>query len=144
MAPTDIDLEVTVPTHTRYLALIGNIAELLVREIEEYAGDRETLAYHLNLVLTEALANAIEHSLCCSPKQKLRVHIHVEGESLCIQVYDQGTGFDLDAVPQPDFDQLDERGRGIFFIRTLMDSVDYHRGSNGNCLEMHMKLARHS
>lgn len=144
MAQTDIDLEITVPNQTRYLSMIGNIAELLVREIEEFEGDRETLGYHLNLVLTEAMANAIEHSSCHSgalqPKQKLRVHLHIEGESLCIQVYDQGGGFDLELIPDPDFEQLDERGRGIFFIRSLMDSVDYHRSTTGNCLEMHMKL----
>jgi serine/threonine-protein kinase RsbW len=100
------------------------------------------LGYHLNLVMTEALANAIEHSgrIGSNHKQKLRVHIHIEGESLCIQVYDQGVGFDLELVPDPNFDCLDERGRGIFFIRSLMDSVDYHRCPTGNCLEMHMKL----
>jgi serine/threonine-protein kinase RsbW len=142
MSYTDIDLEITVPNQTRYLSLIGSIAELLVREIKEYAGDREALGYHLNLVLTEALANAIEHSGCrtTNHKQKLRVHIHIEGESLCIQVFDQGSGFDLELVPDPDFEGMDERGRGIFFIRSLMDSVNYHRSSNGNCLEMHMKL----
>jgi serine/threonine-protein kinase RsbW len=141
MSQTDIDLRIAVPPHTRYLSLVGNIAELLVHEIKEYAGDRDLLGYHLNLVLTEAMANVIQHTAPSDKRDTLRVHIHIEGEHLCIKVYDQGEGFDLKGVQSPDFEALDEGGRGIFVIRKLMDSVDYHKCAGGNVLEMHRKLA---
>ncbi|TAN49814.1 MAG: ATP-binding protein [Methylococcaceae bacterium] len=141
MNQTDIDLQIAVPPHTRYLSLIGNIAELLVHEIKEYAGDLDLLGYHLNLVLTEAMANVIQHAALSEQDNTLRVHIHIEGDQLCIRVYDQGAGFDLKEVQSPDFETLDECGRGIFVIRQLMDSVDYHKCADGNVLEMHRKLA---
>lgn len=140
MSRTDIDLQIAVPPHTRYLSLVGNIAERLVQEIKEYAGDRDLLGYHLNLVLTEAMANAIQHAAPADKCDRLRVHIHIEGDDLCIEVYDQGEGFDLKAVQSRGFDALDESGRGIFVIRELMDSVDYHKCAGGNVLEMHRKL----
>lgn len=140
MCQTDIDLQIAVPPHTRYLSLVGNIAELMVHEIKDYAGDRDLLGYHLNLVLTEAIANVIEHAAPSDKRDTLRVHIHIEGDHLCIKVYDKGAGFKLAEVQSPDFNALDEGGRGIFVIRKLMDSVEYHKCPGGNVLEMHRKL----
>lgn len=137
---SDIHLEIVVPNKTRYLSLIGNIAEEVARALDDYAGDREALAYHLNLVLTEAMVNAIEHTQPDDDGQTVRVCIFIADKDLRIRVHDHGEGFDLDAVPQPDFDQLDERGRGIFLIRNLMDAVDYRRTECGNVLEMHKRL----
>jgi serine/threonine-protein kinase RsbW len=65
----------------------------------------------------------------------------VEGDHLCIKVYDRGAGFELKEVHTPDFDTLDESGRGIFVIRKLMDTVSYHKCAGGNVLEMHRNLA---
>jgi serine/threonine-protein kinase RsbW len=141
MCQTDIDLQIAVPPHTRYLSLVGNVAELLVHEIKDYAGDRDLLGYHLNLVLTEAMANVIQHAAPSDKRDTLRVHIHIEGDHLCIKVYDQGAGFELNQVHAPDFETLDEGGRGLFVIRQLMDSVVYRKCAGGNVLEMHRNLA---
>jgi serine/threonine-protein kinase RsbW len=138
MTRNRISLEIEIPTQTRYLGLIGNIGEQLAWDLSDYDGDRDILAYNLNLVLTEALSNVIEHSEC--ENQALRVCISIEGNSLSIRVYDQGLGFDLEDIPTPDPDDLCERGRGIFLIRHLMDSVDYRKTDKGNVLEMKKKL----
>jgi serine/threonine-protein kinase RsbW len=98
------------------------------------------LAYHLNLVLTEATVNAMRYASPSDADKTVRVCIHIEDENLCIRVYDHGQGFDLNTVPTPDFEDLNERGRGIFFIRALMDSVDYRKTECGNVLEMRKKL----
>lgn len=140
MNQTDIDLHIAVPPHTRYLSLVGNLAELLIHEINEYNGNSDLLGYHLNLVLTEAMANAIEHTPPPDKCDKLRVHIHIDGDQMCIKVYDRGEGFDLKEVQAPNFDALDESGRGIFVIKQLMDTVDYYKSTEGNVLEMHKKL----
>lgn len=135
-----IHLEIVVPNHKRYLSLIGNIAEEVARALGDYAGDREALAYHLNIVLTEAMVNAIEHSAPSENRDTVKVCICIEDKDLRVRVYDHGQGFDLEAVPPPDFEALDERGRGIFLIRTLMDGVAYRRTECGNVLEMYKKL----
>lgn len=136
----DIHLDIVVPNKKRYLSLIGNIAEEVARALDHYDGDRDALAYHLNVVLTEAMVNAIEHS-SANCDQTVRVCIFIEHDDLCIQVFDHGQGFDLDQVPEPELDPLSERGRGIFMIRTLMDSVSYSRTDQGNVLEMHKRLS---
>jgi serine/threonine-protein kinase RsbW len=136
----DIHVDIVVPNKKRYLSLIGNIAEEVARALEHYSGDRDALAYHLNLVLTEAMVNAIEHSSSTDEEQTVRVCIFIEENDLCVRVYDHGQGFNLEAVPSPDPDELSERGRGVFLIRTLMDGVAYRRTDAGNVLEMHKRL----
>ncbi len=59
MENKDIELDIKVPNQTKYLSLIGRIGEDIAREIDRFTGDRETLAYQINLVLTEAMTNAI-------------------------------------------------------------------------------------
>lgn len=139
MSKNRINLEIEIPTQTRYLGLIGNIGEQLARDLSEYAGDHDLLAYTINLVLTEALSNVIKYAGC--ENQILRVCITIEADTLSIQVHDQGQGFDLDKLPRADPDSLCERGRGIFIMRQLMDSVDYRKTEVGNVLEMKKKLA---
>jgi serine/threonine-protein kinase RsbW len=138
MSRSRINLEIEIPTQTRYLGLIGNIGEQLAMDLREYTGDHDLLAYNLNLVLTEALSNVIKYAACES--QALRVCIQIEEGTLSIQVHDQGEGFDFENLPCPDPEALCERGRGIFIIRQIMDSVDYRRTKNGNVLEMKKKI----
>lgn len=136
MCNSIIQVEVIIPTQTKYLDLIGSIGEHIAKELDEFSGDREALAYHLNLVLTEATVNAIKHGNFGDPKDTVRISIHIHENELNIKVYDHGQGFDLESVPLPDFDHPKEGGMGIFFIRTLMDSVTYTRQGDCNVLEI--------
>lgn len=134
----DIHVEIKIPNQTKYLSLIGKIGEDIAKELDRYAGDRETLAYHINLVLTEAMANAIKHANAGDPEKTVKVSIMISNNDLVIKVEDSGQGFDINQIPCPDFEKLDDRGRGIFLIKSLMDSVCYTRlrSGQGNVLMM--------
>jgi len=137
-----IDIEIVVPNQTRYLSMIGKIGENMVRELDRFKGDREALAHHLNVVLTEAMVNAIKHANAADPDKDIQIRISASDKEICIKVFDSGMGFDLTSVPDPcfDADQLGEKGRGIFIIRSLMDSVEYKKINGGNVLEMKKRL----
>ncbi len=65
-----VEVDITIPNQTKYLGLIGRIGEDLVHSLGRYTGDREELAYHLNLVLTEAMTSSKLTSLSrIKPKQ---------------------------------------------------------------------------
>ena len=132
----NIEVDIRVPNQTRYLSLIGKIGEDVARTLKRYKGDREELAYHLNLVLTEAMANAILHANEDDPEKEIHVTITILDEVLCIKVYDQGQGFDINMLPSPDFKSLDDHGRGVYIIRSLMDKVTYRKFKGGHVLEM--------
>jgi len=140
MINSGIELDIKVPNQTRYLSLIGRIGEDIAREIDRFSGDRETLAYQLNLVLTEAMTNAIKYGKCDKNEDKVHIVINIGENELFIRIFDFGQGFDINEIPAPDFDMLEDRGRGIFLIKTLMDSVQYVKHSTGNVLEMIKQL----
>jgi serine/threonine-protein kinase RsbW len=136
-----IDIQISVPNQTRYLSLIGRIGEQMAHELGGIGVDRDELGHHLNVVLTEALVNAIKHANTSEPDREVRIRINVSDRELVIRVYDNGQGFDLDVLPRgvcPD--PFEEKGRGIYIIRSLMDSVEYKRANGGNVLEMKKAL----
>ncbi len=131
-----IQVEVVIPTQTKYLDLIGSIGERVAQELDGFTGDREALAYQLNLVLTEATTNVIKHAHDDPPQNTVKISIQLLENSLIIKVYDHGEGFDLENVPTPDFDHPKEGGMGLFLIRSIMDSVSYTRCEDYNVLEI--------
>lgn len=140
----DIVLEITIPNQTRYLGLIGKIGENMAREFDDTDCDREALANQLNVVLTESIVNAIKHANATDPNKEVHVRINVHDRELSISVYDSGCGFDLNTIPVPCFesDILNEKGRGIYIIRSMMDSVEYRRTNGGNVLEMKKSIGQ--
>lgn len=140
MSKKDIELDIKVPNQTRYLSLIGRIGEDIAKEIDRFTGDRETLAYQLNLVLTEAMTNAIKHGSTVEGDNSVHIIITITDNELLIRIFDYGQGFDINEVKCPDFNRLEDSGRGIFLMKALMDSVRYIQGSKGNILEMIKQL----
>jgi serine/threonine-protein kinase RsbW len=131
-----VEVDITVPNQTKYLGMIGKIGESLAHTLGYYRGDREELAYHLNLVLTEALANAICHANACDPSKEVRVSISATEKNLIIRVFDQGHGFDIQHLSKVKVKETDEGGRGIQIIFKLMDQVKYTKKGSVNILEM--------
>ena len=142
MERTHIEIDIKVPNQTRYLSLIGKIGEELAKGLDEYSGNRNTLAYYMNLVLTESMFNAITHGNEDNPNKMVHLCICIIDDDLVIRVYDEGEGFDLNKVPPPDFEKLSEGGRGLFLIRSIMDSVCYRKADKGNVLEMRKSLVK--
>lgn len=140
MEKKELEVDIKVPNQTRYLSLIGRIGEDIAKELDRYHGDREALAYHVNLVLTEAMSNAIKYANAESPDNTVHIFITITDDELVLKVYDRGQGFDINSIPPPDFDAIEDRGRGIFLIKALMDSVSYRHIDGGNVLEMRKKL----
>ncbi len=138
-----IELQIRVPNQTRYLSLVGRISEELAAQIQNYSGDLEALANHINVVLTEAMVNAIRHANEDNPAEVVQIRISVIDDEILIQVFDHGRGFDLSGLVQTKLeppDGLDEHGRGLYIMRSLMDSVQYFKVDGGNVLEMRKKL----
>ncbi len=139
MNKTQIELQIKVPNQTRYLSLIGRISEELAKQLQNYTGDREALANHINVVLTEALVNAIRHANANDPDEEVEIRITVTDEELVLQVFDHGRGFNLESISstaEDAQDELEDHGRGLYIMRSLMDSVAYYPVEGGNVLEM--------
>jgi serine/threonine-protein kinase RsbW len=61
------------------------------------------------------------------------IRFEVLPDKLSISVKDQGNGFNADSIPNPlnAENLLKPSGRGIFYIRTFMDEVEFRHLSQG-------------
>ena len=109
-----------------------------LREAREFAeraaaefGLAEEERYHVRLAVSEAVTNAIEHG-SSSPEDPVRLAAHSEDGSLVFEVAD--TGRFVPRVVRRG--ELPERGRGLDFMRSLMDEVQLEPGSSGTTLRL--------
>ena len=89
----------------------------------------------IKLAVGEAGTNALRHGSnpdCC----KVYVRTERHHNALRIFISDKGCGFDPEAISPPEFGDLALNGRGIMFMRALMDEVKFHFGSPGTCVEL--------
>jgi len=93
--------------------------------------------FAIHLAAEEAIVNAIVHGNKLDPAKKVRVACEVSAERVCIQIDDEGAGFDPASVPDC---TLEERldvpsGRGVMLMRSFMTRIEYNAKGNGVVLE---------
>ena len=89
----------------------------------------------VELVVSEACTNVIRHA-GMDDSGRLVLVFQIYQDRLAIEVKDQGEGFDITKVPDPNFDEFAEGGYGIYIIRTKMDSIEYQTVGEWNILSM--------
>ena len=87
--------------------------------------------FEIELAVTEALANAVEHGCRHDTCKSIEVCVECDrARGVLIIVRDPGEGFDPANLPSPLHGQqvYSEGGRGVFLINQLMDEVRYEKG----------------
>lgn len=111
-------------------AIISSIRKQL-REIE---GTIDIDDFDLNLILDEAVVNAMEHGNSWDPGKNVTVKIYHDTRVVQVLIEDEGSGFnynDLDSNDlkwQPE-SKLNVRGRGIFLLKQLCDIEWINQGN---------------
>ena len=93
----------------------------------------EEIAHWVGMAIREAVTNAIQHGNRLDPMKKVEVCYGMTPECLTVFVRDQGCGFHADKIPNPleGDNLLKPSGRGIFYMRTFMDEVDFRTMPTG-------------
>jgi serine/threonine-protein kinase RsbW len=96
------------------------------------------IRFRLQVALSEALANAILRGNCEDCSKTVLVTAELRPEQITIQVTDEGEGFDPSAVTDALAPERleDTRGRGLFLIRRLVDSVTFNERGNSICMTL--------
>ena len=114
-----------IPADLRRLKEAREFAEEAAAEF----GLDPTGRYHVKLAMSEAVANAIQHG-SSSESDAIRLAAQEESGSLVFEVADSGR-----FVPRVKRrGDMPERGRGLDFMRRLMDHVDVRPGPEGTVL----------
>lgn len=109
------------------LAILDLIQPITNKVCDQLGFDEDT-RYWIWLATQEALNNAIKHGNKMDGRKKVDFAIQVENDDFRIIIKDQGEGFDLAKVPDPTNPEnlLKTSGRGIFYMKSFMDKVEYN------------------
>ena len=128
-------IEVSIGSALEYLDLVQTLTDC----ITSFMGYDDDTAHWIGMSVRESVTNAIQHGNKLDQGKKVDIRFEVAPDHLDISVKDQGTGFRIDDLPNPldPENLLKPSGRGIFYIRSFMDVVEFKQLSQGG-MEVHM------
>lgn len=122
-----------------------------IRRVEQFIKDianvhqfPESFLYDLMLVVTEAINNAVIHGNCQDHSKqaflKCIVRKRVKHDDLIVEVKDQGSGFDIEKLPNPLSKEnlLKPSGRGVFLMKQF-SKVNFVFSENGTTVKLFLK-----
>jgi anti-sigma regulatory factor (Ser/Thr protein kinase) len=110
------------------LGLLKEARDFAARAAQDF-GLNEGACYDVKVAMSEAVTNAIQHG-SSSPQDPIRIAIMAEGPALVFEVLD--TGRFRPRVMRRGV--LSESGRGLEFMRVLMDEVDLEPTKGGTLM----------
>ncbi len=116
--------------------------EPFLRRINRLARLSKEQFNKLLVVTTEAVNNGILHGNKQNPEKHVRLTCDVEKDKLILCIHDEGPGFNPDDLPDPLAQEnlFREHGRGVFLMRSMMDSVSFERTDEGSDVVMTLKI----
>ncbi len=120
-----------------------DLIQVVVDEALMRLGLDEDARHWVGIAVREGVANAIKHGNQQDPDKQVEVELKVESEEAVIQIEDVGPGFDPEGIEDPREDQniLKPNGRGIFYMRSFMDDIQYtFRSGGGTVVTMRKRL----
>ena len=114
----EINLGLLLPRDSRTVPVARHICREALREL----GVLEECRSDIEVALTEACTNVLEHS---GPGDNYEVDVTLDEEQCVIRVVDHGHGFDSTAPVMPAAEEA-EGGRGISLMHALVDKVQFN------------------
>jgi serine/threonine-protein kinase RsbW len=119
----------SIPAKAEYIVLcrlaLAGVARIRALEPETVAD--------LKLALTEACSNSIRHAYAHGRTGAVEIRYELNGEKFQVEVADDGSGFDVAALGEPDADP-EEGGLGLAIIRALTDELAIESDGHGSRL----------
>lgn len=123
------EIEVIIGSMLDNLDLIQTLTDC----ITDFMNFDDDSAHWIGMSVRESVTNAIQHGNKLDLSKKVQICFEVAPDRLSVTVRDQGRGFQADKIPNP-LDKenlLKPSGRGIFYIRTFMDEVEFRSLAQG-------------
>jgi serine/threonine-protein kinase RsbW len=101
----------------------------------------ESAVFDIKVASGEALANAIRHGSPHGPEDEIAVEVRAFDDHVEVVVSDAGCGFDGQAPMKQDV--YASSGRGVLFMRALMDGVEFSAcDRGGTSVKLAKRIAR--
>ena len=116
---------------------VDRLAEVRERVCSVLApvGFADSALFDIRVALGEALANAVRHGSRNGSEALVRIAVLVFSDRVMLEVCDSGSGFD--GIHAGNEDIYAPGGRGVMFMRALMDRVDFEiPPEGGTCVRL--------
>jgi serine/threonine-protein kinase RsbW len=141
------DIEINIPSDLVFERVVRESAVVVAK----YLGFNEERVADLQLAVSEAVTNAIEHGNQSVLDLKVGVKFILTNDHLAVKVTDKGKwdGANNAFDDTPDYLNMEERleqdltrGMGMFLIQKLVDNVHLHSDDNGTEFTMWFNLTK--
>jgi len=129
--------ELTLPSRIESVEEAAAIAESFARGL----GFGDDFISAIDLAVRESVANAVKHGNKFDAEKPVEVSFLGSKDRFEVTVRDFGTGFSVDEIPDPTDPQnlLKVSGRGILFMRSFMDEVEWKNHESGGVVVKMLK-----
>ena len=97
--------------------------------------------YAIDMAVRETVANAVKHGNKLDETKQVEITFENSNAGLAITVRDFGEGFAVEEIPDPTNPEnlLKANGRGILFMRSFMDEVEWSNHAEGGMIVKMLK-----
>ena len=122
-------IELSLPSRIESVDESASFAEKVARDW----GYPDDFLSSIDLAVRESVANAVKHGNKFDEAKQVLIEFSDTTEGFEMSVRDFGRGFNVDEIPDPTDPAhiLSASGRGILFMRSFMDIVEWHKNDDG-------------
>lgn len=132
-------IRLDIPASQQFISVTHACLQEMLQRMDNLTMN-DPFAYELRLALHEACSNIVDHAYHGQEGRiELAFHLIPQPLAIAIDIIDHGQSFDIDHIPQPNLEQPQVRGYGIYLMRQLLDEVVYETHPEYN----HWRLVKH-
>jgi serine/threonine-protein kinase RsbW len=111
-------------------------------EFAQKSGFADDALFAIDMAVREAVANAVKHGNKLDDTKLVEITFINLRKGLEVSVRDFGNGFEVEEVPDPTNPEnlLKANGRGVLFMRTFMEEVEWIQHQKGGMIVKMCKL----
>lgn len=135
-------IQLDLPATHKYLNVLGACLSEMLSRVDGLS-EPEIISYNLQLAIHETCTNIVDHAYGeARPENRIGITLTFEPATrrLVVELQDTGNSFDVADVAEPDLENGQIHGYGLFLIRSLVDEVIYQPQPGKNQWRLVKKL----
>ncbi len=125
-----------LPANARYLNILAACIGEMLSRVDGMSDPQQTI-YNIQLAVHEGCTNIVDHAYVDDGGRiAVNLMLGYDPNHIMVELHDNGRPFDPDSIPDPNFEEPQVRGYGLYLMRQIMDEVVYDPQPGHNCWRM--------